>query len=96
MLDKKIEDYDASVELLEDRKKTAKFFMLFFYFIGLLGVICFPIIAIVDSWMSGEYVVFISIGLLIIAGFMWKAILQYEFYLFMIKKKLVKAKDKRD
>ena len=44
MLDRKIKDIDASVELLKDRKQQQKLLFLFFYMAGLISLtigLCF-------------------------------------------------------
>ena len=93
MLDKNIKDYEASVELLEDRKKTSLWLFMFFYitgaFLGLLPVLYgIPLSIAIPSGFAG-------VVLLIIATWFLIFYRSECHYIFLIKKGVVPAKEKR-
>lgn len=92
MLDRKIKDYDASIELLEDREKQAEVWFMLFYVLGAVLVLS-PIL--LTSIYFSIVLIGAGIAFLIIATLILIAYLQLEFYLFLIHKKVVKATDKR-
>jgi len=93
MLDRKTEDYDASVELLEDKKKQSKVLWLMFYSIGFFSIlssvffITYPSIELLIIGVGSAF--------LILATWFLMIFYQYEFYLFLIHKNIVKAVNKR-
>jgi len=94
MLDKKIKDQDASIELLEDRLKTMT--DLFFVSLGLSGF--FLVLSTILIRFSLFYAFgFLAYGILSLFACLvvWTGFLQYKMYLFMIHKKLVKAEKER-
>ena len=95
MLDRKIDDADASVELLEDRKKMSKKFFLVFYIMGFAAVYLFGLVSIF-SLPVALMIGFVGVALMIIATWFLIMFAQYTSYLFFIKKGLIKAKEERE
>ena len=95
MLDKDRKDHEASVELLEDRKKQSAVIFVIMYAVGAFMALSFFLIAPI-SWTVAECIGFIGVAGLIIAGYVLQVNQRYATYLFMIHKKLVKAKNKHD
>jgi len=94
MLDKKIKDQDASIELLEDRLNTLKVFL----FISIIfSGLCFLISTLVVSVSISSAFTFLVWGILLLFASIlsWTGLLHYKLYLFMIQKKLVKAEKER-
>lgn len=96
MLDRNIKDHEASIELLEDRQKTTKSLMIIFYIFGSSMIAFSPIMIILDTIYTSLWLLFIGVTLLIVGCYLWTAYLQYHLILFMIHKKLIKAKEKRE
>lgn len=94
MLDRDLKASDASIELLEDRKKQLKYIFLFFYITGVVMVMLFWSIGFID-WRIGEMVAITGIGFMIVATWFMLLHLQLSFYLFLINKKLVDAPKER-
>ena len=61
MLDKKTEDYNASNELLTDRKKTTRKMYLFVYLIALISLICGGIAMVFDQIVSMIFFLLLSV-----------------------------------
>ena len=95
MLDIKIDDADASVELLEHRKRQSKIFFMVFYIIGFATVYLCGLVSIV-SWELALMIAFLGVSLMIIATWFLIVFAQYELYLFLIKSGLIEAKEERD
>ena len=91
MLDRKTEDWDASVELLKDKQKQCKHYFCMFYLIGAVMALSGFIIPHPFSIAS----IGCGLTLLFVAVLIFMAYLQYEFYLFLIHKNVVKAVNKR-
>ena len=87
MLDKNIKDYDASIELLKDRRKQIKYCFLVFYIIG--AVMSLGGFVIPYHFSIG--VIGTGLAMLIIATWFFIGFLQYGFYIFLINKNMVKA-----
>lgn len=92
MLDRKTEDWDASVELLEYKSKQSKLLFVLFYFVGALLAMS----SVLSTWMHIS-IAFVGVGLtfVIIATWFLMIFCQYEFYLFLIHKDIIKAVNKR-
>jgi len=85
MLDRKTKDWDASIELLEDKKKQAKYVWLLFYFIGLVSVMASSML---HAWFTVEiFVIGTGLALLILATWFLMIYNQYDLYLFLNHKK---------
>jgi protein-S-isoprenylcysteine O-methyltransferase Ste14 len=95
MLDRKMKDYEASVELLEDRKKEADTVFLLFYIIGAIGLLLPAVTLYVSFYLS---VMFACLGVLLLIVATWVMIIsgRYSTYIFMIKKGLIQAPEKRE
>lgn len=83
MLDRKIKDIDASVELLEDRKKTCKIYWLIFFIIG-WSVTWGSVILV--PYKYDEIGFGVGIALLIFATWMYIATYQYNMLIFLNRK----------
>ena len=86
MLDRKTKDWEASVELLEDKQKEAKVWWLLFYCIGFFltwGSIFFIMWPTIQMLIIG-----VGLAFLILATWFLMIYKQYDFYLFLIHKKL--------
>jgi hypothetical protein len=95
MLDHKIDDADASVELLKNREKKGKMFFLFFYILGFGGTTLFGFV-IPFNWMVAEMIGFFGIACMVIGTWFLITVVQYDLYLFLIKKGMIKAKEERE
>ena len=95
MLDRKMKDYEASVELLEDRKKTKKDFFIITLLFGAVYLICGLIVATV---LIGPGIIICcgAIAILILGDMLHREFTYYVNIIFMIKKGLVQTKDKRE
>lgn len=74
MLDRKIKDYDASIELLMDRRRTLPAIFLILYTIG-LGLIC--VISNFFSTTNDDFFFAVGIALLIVATYILMIYLHY-------------------
>lgn len=69
MLDRKIKDVDADIELLLDRMKTNKFYFLLFYLMGWILLLVGIGFSAVNYIFSGVAGIGVGLGLLVIASY---------------------------
>ncbi len=88
MLDRKTDDFDASVELLEDKQRQAKCYFFAFYIVGA----CMTIGSNLIPYLHFEIAVMgTGLTLLFVATWIFMGYFQYGFYLFLIHKGVVEA-----
>jgi len=94
MLDKNIKDIDASVELLNDRKKQSLYWLLFLYAAGSVSLLVAAVMPPFGFFLSFGA---LSVGVfcMFVASWFLFIYLHYANYLFMIHKGLVKAIQER-
>ncbi len=95
MLDRKMKDYEASVELLEDRKKQRKNLFTIAVLFGTVYLICGLIIATVLA-VTGIVICCGAIAILVLSDMIHRDFITYANYIFMIKKGLIQAPEKRE
>jgi hypothetical protein len=86
MLESKIKDKDASIELLEDRSKRAFGLFLLFYFIGAVMVVwsySFNWLKVENAWLLMDFSIGVGLCLMIIAGYLLICALQLRMYVFI-------------
>jgi len=93
MLDRKTDDFDASVELLEDKQKQVKNMFFLFYIMGACLTVGNGLFLDINLQM-----ILIGVGLsfLFVATWIFIGYMQYNFYLFLINKGLVDAVKVKD
>ena len=92
MLDRKTNDSDASVELLEDKQRQAKCYFFVFYIIGASMAIGGYLIPYLHFEIA---VIGIGLTFLFVATWIFIWWVQYGFYLFLINKGVVKAEKEK-
>jgi hypothetical protein len=86
MLESKIKDWDASIELLEARTKRTLNLFLLIYIIGSILVIwsySFTWFNIKNAWMLMDFSIGVGLCLMIVAGYMLMCALQLRMYIFI-------------
>jgi len=86
MLESKIKDQDASIELLEERVKRGKNLFLLLYIMGaVMTVFSFNLtqLGIPNAWMIMDFMIGTGLMLLIVAGYMLVCMLQLQMYVFI-------------
>ena len=86
MLESKIKDQDASIELLEERVKRGKNLFLLLYIMGaVITVFSFNLtqLGIPNAWMIMDFMIGTGLMLLIVAGYMLVCMLQLQMYVFI-------------
>jgi len=95
MLDRKMKNYEASVELLEDRKKQSKNLFIIAVLFGTVYLICGLIIATVLV-VTGIVICCGAIAIFVLSDMIHRDFITYTNYIFMIKKGLIQAPEKRE
>jgi len=90
-----MKDYEASVELLEDRKKEQITTFSVTLFFGAIYLICGLVISYVYVG-AGIVICCGGIAIFVFADMLHRNIIRYANYIFMIKKGVIHAAEKRE